>query len=168
MQLGLGNLTSTSNSPVAPRRLSCQISANQHEAEMSANVNKHSKTRAKDNDVITNVSSKFQRRSCKLSFLFPPRRQSAPESLLAGYSENEKSCYLAGFTLVSASLKYSRILVSRNSNFVEFANTNFLFPVKDCNFLELHLSPRGRKIAIRVYFLVTLPKKLFTGLASLQ
>ena len=26
----------------------------------------------------------FQRRSCKLSFLFLPRRQSAPESLLAG------------------------------------------------------------------------------------
>ena len=25
-----------------------------------------------------------QRRSCKLPFLFPPRRQSAPESLLAG------------------------------------------------------------------------------------
>ena len=28
---------------------------------------------------------KFQRRSCKLSFLFPPRHQSAPESLLEGY-----------------------------------------------------------------------------------
>ena len=28
---------------------------------------------------------KFQRRSCKLSFLFPPRRQGPPESLLAGY-----------------------------------------------------------------------------------
>ena len=28
---------------------------------------------------------KFQRRSCELSFLFPPRRQSAPESWLAGY-----------------------------------------------------------------------------------
>ena len=28
---------------------------------------------------------KFQRRSCKLSFLFRPRRQSAPESLLTGY-----------------------------------------------------------------------------------
>ena len=28
---------------------------------------------------------KFQRRSCKLSYLFPPRHQSAPESLLAGY-----------------------------------------------------------------------------------
>ena len=27
----------------------------------------------------------FQKRSCKLSFLFPPRRQSGPESLLAGY-----------------------------------------------------------------------------------
>ena len=30
------------------------------------------------------VEFKFQRRSCKLSFLFLPRRQSAPESLLAG------------------------------------------------------------------------------------
>ena len=28
---------------------------------------------------------KFQRRGWKLSFFFPPRRQSAPESLLAGY-----------------------------------------------------------------------------------
>ena len=50
-------------------------------------------------DIITNVISanqhfastfsmeifKFQRRSCKLSFLFPPRRQSGPESLLPGY-----------------------------------------------------------------------------------
>jgi len=31
------------------------------------------------------VELKFQRRSCKLTFLFPLRRQSAPESLLAGY-----------------------------------------------------------------------------------
>ena len=31
------------------------------------------------------VEFKFQRRSCKLSFLFPPRRQSTLESLLAGY-----------------------------------------------------------------------------------
>ena len=31
------------------------------------------------------VEFKFQRRSCKLSFLFPFRRQSAPESLLASY-----------------------------------------------------------------------------------
>ena len=37
--------TSLSNSPVAPCRLSCQISANQGEAETSANVNKHWKTR---------------------------------------------------------------------------------------------------------------------------
>ena len=35
------NLNSTSNSPVAPCRLSCQIPANQREAETSANVNKH-------------------------------------------------------------------------------------------------------------------------------
>ena len=31
------------------------------------------------------VEFKFQRRSCKLSFLFPPSLQSAPESLLAGH-----------------------------------------------------------------------------------
>ena len=37
---GLWNLKCTSNSHVTPRRLSCQISANQHEAETSANGNK--------------------------------------------------------------------------------------------------------------------------------
>ena len=69
------------NSPVTRRRLSCQISTNQREAETSANVNKVWKTRAKGNDVITNDISanqhfastfslqifKIQRRSCKLS-----------------------------------------------------------------------------------------------------
>ena len=39
--LCLWNLNSTSNSPVALRRLSCQISANQREVETSGNVNKH-------------------------------------------------------------------------------------------------------------------------------
>ena len=38
------------------------------------------------------VEFKFQRRSCKLSFLLPPRRQSAPESLLAGQL-NIVGCY---------------------------------------------------------------------------
>ena len=57
------------------------------------------KTRAQGNDVITNVISanqhflmqmfKFQRHSCKLSFLFPPQCQSSPESLLAGYRLND-------------------------------------------------------------------------------
>ena len=37
LQLRLWNLKSTSDSLVAPRRLSCQISANQNEAETSAN-----------------------------------------------------------------------------------------------------------------------------------
>ena len=55
------------------------------------------KARAKGNDAITNVISanqhfattflkqifKLQRRSCKLCFLFPPRRQSAPKSRLS-------------------------------------------------------------------------------------
>ena len=38
---------STSNSPVAPPRLSCQISANQHEAETSTNVKKTLKNMCK-------------------------------------------------------------------------------------------------------------------------
>ena len=81
----LWNLNSASNSPVALLRLSCQISANQREAETITNVNKHCKTRGLGNDVIVYVISadqhfvstfsmqifKFQRRSCELSFLFP-------------------------------------------------------------------------------------------------
>ena len=60
LQLRLWNLNSISNSPVAPRRLSRQISANKREPETSANVNKHWKTSAKGNDVITNVISENQ------------------------------------------------------------------------------------------------------------
>ena len=58
-------------------------------------TNKHWKTHAKGNDIITYVISAnqhfishwlfFQRCSCKLSFLFPPHHQSAPECLLPGY-----------------------------------------------------------------------------------
>ena len=36
---------------------------------------------------FVHVEFKFQRHSCQLSFLFPPHRQSTPESLLAGCSE---------------------------------------------------------------------------------
>ena len=44
------------DSPVAPCELGCQISANQHEAEKSANVNKHWKKKgAKGSDVISSV-----------------------------------------------------------------------------------------------------------------
>ena len=62
LQLHLWNLNSTSNSPVAPHQLSCQISANQSETKMSVNVyvSKHWKTLAKGNDVITNVISANQ------------------------------------------------------------------------------------------------------------
>ena len=102
LQLRFWNLNSISNSPVAPRWLSCQISTNQRAVETRANVSKHWKTRAKGNNVITNVVSgnqhfastflmwifKFQRRICKLSFLFLPRCQSAPESLLTGPPEH--------------------------------------------------------------------------------
>ena len=60
LQLCLWDLNSTSNSSVAPHWLSCQISANQREAEMSASVNKHWKTHAKGNCVIINVISANQ------------------------------------------------------------------------------------------------------------
>ena len=80
-------LNSTSNSSVVPRRLSCQFSDNQNEAETSANINTNWKTRSKGNAVIINAISanqhfastfsmqifKFQRRNCKLSFLLPER-----------------------------------------------------------------------------------------------
>ena len=82
-----------------PHRLSWQFPSNQRKAKTTVNVNKHWKTHAKGMDIITYVIStnqhfastfsmlifKFQRHSCKLSFLFPPRCQSAPENLLAGY-----------------------------------------------------------------------------------
>ena len=49
---------------MAPLKLSCPISANQREAETSANVNNkkktYRKTRAKGNDVIANVISANQ------------------------------------------------------------------------------------------------------------
>ena len=82
--------------PVAPRRLSCQISASQREAETSANVNKLWKTRAKGNDVITNVISanqhfastfsmqifNFQRWVVLQAFLsFPVLKQECPGEL---------------------------------------------------------------------------------------
>ena len=65
----LWNLNSTSNSPEAPCRLSCQISNNQHKVDTSTNgkalvsafpkrvtnVNKHWKAHAKGNDIITDV-----------------------------------------------------------------------------------------------------------------
>ena len=91
LQLLLWDFNSTSNFAVALRRLRSKISSNQREGETSANVNQHRNTRAMGNDVITNAISanqhfastfsmsifKFQRRSCKLFFLFAPRRHSA-------------------------------------------------------------------------------------------
>ena len=60
-ELCLWNLNSTSNTPVTPHRLSCQISANPHKAETSANVHKHwNETCAKGNDIISHVISANQ------------------------------------------------------------------------------------------------------------
>ena len=76
LQLRLWNLNSNSNSPVAPRWLSCQIFANQREAETNAIVNKHGKTRAKGNGIITNVIYANQHFASTYSF----SREEAPSS----------------------------------------------------------------------------------------
>ena len=71
-------MNSYSNSPEARCRLSCQISANQLEAETSAYVTKHWKTRARGNDVITKIiyanqhfTSTFSMQIFKLQALLP-------------------------------------------------------------------------------------------------
>ena len=66
-ELGLWNLNSTPNSPVAPRRPCCQIFANHREAETSENENKRLTTRAQGNGVITNVMSANRLFRCRYS-----------------------------------------------------------------------------------------------------
>ena len=98
LQLRLWNLNSTFKSPVGSGRLSCQISANHREEETSSNVTNIERhvprvmTSLLMSSPPISISHRkssmhifnFHRRSCKLYFLFSPRRQSAPESLLAG------------------------------------------------------------------------------------
>ena len=75
------------------------ISGKRKLERLYTNIAKHVIVRAKGSGVIIDVISaynqhfastfsmqrlKFQRRSCKLSVLFPPRRQSATETLFAG------------------------------------------------------------------------------------
>ena len=52
---------------------------------------------------------KFQKHSCKLSFLFLPRRESASESLLAGYS-NLVCSFFTGAVTEHASLTQKRCM----------------------------------------------------------
>ena len=82
------NLNSTSNSPVAQHRLSCQISANQHKRRNERGCKQTLKNmcQARVMIIISNVISadqhfastfsmqifKFHRCSCKLYFLFSP------------------------------------------------------------------------------------------------
>ena len=51
--------------------MNCQISANRREAETSANVNKHWKPRAKENNVITNVNFANQHFASTFSLQIP-------------------------------------------------------------------------------------------------
>ena len=73
LQLRLWNVNSTPNSPVAPRRMTCQISANQSEAETSE---KHAPR------VMTSLLTSS--RPISIS-------QNAPESLFAGYVQRALS-----------------------------------------------------------------------------
>ena len=96
MQLHLWNFNSTSNSPVFPCRLSCQLSDNQHEAETSENINKNCKKhipRVMTSLLMSSPPISISHRlfRCRYSnsrdviASFPSFCQSAPESLLAGY-----------------------------------------------------------------------------------
>ena len=101
LQLLLWNLNSASNSPVPPppRRLSEAERGNERECKQT--LKRHAPR------VMTSflVSSshfsmqifKFQRRSCKLSFLFPPRRQGAPESFSQARETFDSAVYLLCF-----------------------------------------------------------------------
>ena len=116
------NLNSLSNSPVASRRLSCQISVNQREAETNANLNKRWKTRAKGNDVITNVISanqhfastfsmqifKFQRRSCKLRRAFSQAKISPNQCMYVGPFSSLLDCVMHNKVLKSCGCHFCR------------------------------------------------------------
>ena len=60
------------------------------------------------------VDFKFQRHSCKLSFLFPPRRQSTPESLLASYF-----CSISEKNPNGQKVRVSPLIVCQNLNITE-------------------------------------------------
>ena len=82
LQLLLWNLNSACNSPVAPRRLNEAERGNERECKQTL---KRYAPRVMTSFLTSSPHFsvqifKFQRRSCKLSFLFPPRRQSAPPS----------------------------------------------------------------------------------------
>ena len=92
LQLCLWNLNSPSNSPAAPHRPSCQISANQRKALTSANVSKHWKIPGKGDNVITYVISANQHFA---SLLQAPLAVSRPAARApqAGYSWHGQYVY---------------------------------------------------------------------------
>ena len=98
LQLRLWNLHSTSNSPVAPRRLSCQIFANQREAETNVIVNKHGKTCAKGNGVITNVISANQPSFTSTYSFFRDVAASSPSFSRPAARAPQRACSRASFT----------------------------------------------------------------------
>ena len=85
LQLLLWNLNSASNSPVAPRRLSEAERGNERKCKQTLkwHAPRVMKSFLMSSSHFSVQIFKFQRRSCKLSFLFPSRRQSAPPGELA-------------------------------------------------------------------------------------
>ena len=95
---------------MASRRLSSKISANQRKEKTSWNVNKHWKIRESKRQLqgsflmssppitISPTFSiqkfNFQRRICKLSFLFSPRRQRPPISELSSEKHLKSFAYI--------------------------------------------------------------------------
>ena len=99
LQLLLWNLNSASNSHVAPRRLSEAERGNERECKQT--LKRHA-PRVMTSFLMSSPHFsmqifKFQRRSCKLSFLFPPRRQGAPESFSQARETFDSAVYLLCF-----------------------------------------------------------------------
>ena len=129
LQLRLWNLNSISNDPLARRRLSSQISANQRKrAPMSANIEKHV-PRVMTSFLMSSPPISISHRcrhsnsrravasspSGSPSRLFLPRLQSASESLLAGYCSINSNIWYSGLIL-QMELQPSRKHKSQGNN----------------------------------------------------
>ena len=62
--------------------------------------------------------------SCKLSFLFTPRRQRAPESLLAGYIAENLTQLILTVVIVSAS-EYRKFSAKQIWNSIQWHRNDF-------------------------------------------
>ena len=81
---------------------------------------------------------KFQRRNCKLSFLFPPCRQFPPKSLLAAFRKS------------TIPLCHQHIIIIKS--FVRIPNVLFIFLVAESNKYNFLRSLLIQSLTLRLYY----------------